>query len=75
MVEVEIQDGLRENTIGMIEQFIEIASADPLSAILIAMGGLLIAASVGGFGVLTVGAVLSSIGRLLPSQGPSQQAR
>ncbi|QLD85703.1 hypothetical protein HWV23_08185 [Natronomonas halophila] len=75
MVEVEIQDGLRENTVGIVEQFIEIASADPLSAILIAIGAVLIAISAGGFGVLTLGAVLSAIGRLLPSQQPPQQAR
>lgn len=75
MVEVEIQDGLRENTVGIIEQFIEIASADPLSAILIAIGAVLIAISAGGFGVLTIGAVLSSIGRLLPSTEPPQRAR
>lgn len=75
MVEVEIQDGLRENTVGMIEQFIEIASADPLSAILIVIGAVLVGVSAGGFGVLTVGGVLSAIGRLLPSTEPPQQAR
>jgi uncharacterized sodium:solute symporter family permease YidK len=75
MAEVEITTGLQENTVGLIEQFLEIAMSDPLSAVLILIGALLVGVSAGGFGVLTLGAIASSIGRLLPTQEPPRQAR
>lgn len=38
--------------------FADVATHDPISAILVAMGGLIIAASVGAFGILVLGAVV-----------------
>ena len=76
MAEVEIQRGIQENTVGAVEQFADIAAADPISAVLIAIGALLVAFSAGFFGVLTLGAAGASIKRLLPSAGgPPQRAR
>jgi len=76
MAEVEIQTGLQENTVGMVRQFAEIAASDPLSAVLLAVGALLVAVSAGLFGVLTLGAVTGSIRRRLPSGGgPPRRAR
>ncbi|QLD89361.1 hypothetical protein HWV07_10095 [Natronomonas salina] len=76
MAEVEIQTGIQENTVGMVDRFAEVAATDPLSAVLVLVGALLVAFSAGFFGVLTFGAGLASIKRLLPTAGgPPRQAR
>lgn len=76
MAEVEIQMGLQENTVGMVERFVDIAAADPISAVLILMGALLVTVSAGLFGLLTVGALGGSLKRRLPSGGgPPRQAQ
>lgn len=76
MAEVEIQTGIQENTVGMVDRFAEVAAADPLSAVLLVVGALLVAFSAGFFGVLTLGAAGASIKRLLPTAGgPPRQAR
>jgi hypothetical protein len=76
MAEVEIQTGLQENTAGMVELFAEVATSDPLSALLVLVGALLVLFSAGFFGVLTLGAVGASIKRLIPTGGgPPRQAR
>ena len=76
MAEVEIQTGLRENTLGMVERFADVAATDPLSAFLLLVGALLVFFSAGFFGVLTLGAVGGSLSRLLPSGGgPPRRAR
>lgn len=76
MAEVDIQTGIQENTVGVVERFAEIATADPVSAVLIAIGALLVFFSAGFFGVLTLGAAGASIKRLLPTAGgPPRQAR
>ena len=67
MAEIEIETGLRENTVGMLEQFAAIAATDPLVALVLLAGTLLIVFSMGVFGVLTVGAILSPLSRLLSS--------
>lgn len=67
MAEIEIETGLRENTVGMLEQFAAIAATDPLVALVLLAGTVLIAFSMGVFGVLTVGAILSTLSRLLSS--------
>jgi hypothetical protein len=69
MAEVEIQAGLWENTVGMVERFAEVAATDPISAFLLLVGAVLVAFSAGFFGVLTLGAFGGSIKRLLPSGG------
>lgn len=76
MAEVEIQTGLQENTAGMVELFANVATNDPISALLVAVGALLIVFSAGFFGVLTLGAVGASISRLIPTGGgPPPRAR
>lgn len=76
MAAVELQRGLRENTVGMLEQFADVAATDPVAALLVVLGGLLVAFSSGVFGVLTLGAVGASIKRLLPSAGgPPRESR
>lgn len=60
MAEVEIQTGLYENTAGFVEAFAEVAAVDPVSALLLAVGAVLVAFSGGVFGVLTLGAVVGA---------------
>jgi hypothetical protein len=70
---VEIQSGLRENTVGAAEQFAEIASVDPLVAAMMLSGALITGLAVTIFGVATLGAVVSSIKRgLSGSEEPNQ---
>jgi len=59
MAEVEIVTGVRENTVGLVERFLEIATTDPIAAAMLLSGTVLVAVSVGVFGVLGVGGVLS----------------
>jgi hypothetical protein len=76
MAEVEITTGIRENTIGLVEQFAEVAMVDPLVAAMLLTGAILTIFSAGFFGVLTLGAVLSLVKRALPTAPePRQQAR
>lgn len=58
---VEIQTGFRENTIGMLEQFTQIASVDPIVGALLFVGTVLMIVSIGIFGILTIGAIVSSL--------------
>jgi hypothetical protein len=55
-------------------EFAEIATHDPLSALLMGVGSLIVAASVGGFGYLVAGAVVDL---LTPTPGgePDQPGR
>ncbi len=55
----------------LIELFTEVATSDPLSGILIAIGGLLTLAAVGALGVLAVGGAFSFLGRLV--EAPTRQ--
>lgn len=72
---VEIQTGLRENTVGAVEQFAEIASIDPLVASMILSGAIIITVAVVVFGVLTLGAIGASLKRgLSGSEEPNQPA-
>jgi len=72
---VEIQSGLRENTVGAVEQFAAIASVDPLVAAMLLSGALITGLAVSIFGVATLGAVVSSIKRgLSESEEPNQPA-
>jgi len=72
---VEIQSGLRDNTIGAVEQFAEIASVDPLVAAMLLSGALITGLAVTIFGVATLGAVASSLKRgLSDSEEPNQPA-
>lgn len=76
MTAVEIQSGIRENTVGLVERFLEIASVDPVSAAMLATGAILVAVSMAVFGVLSLGAVLATIKRAFPSPPePRQPAR
>lgn len=58
---VEIETGLRENTVGALEQFAAIASVDPLVAAMMLSGALITGVAVTIFGVATVGAVGAAI--------------
>ncbi|WP_178915383.1 hypothetical protein [Natronomonas gomsonensis] len=73
---VDIQTGVSDNTVGLIERFAEVAATDPLVAAMMLSGAVFVTLAAGVFGVLTLGGVLASIKRLLPSgQGPPRQAR
>jgi len=69
MAEVEIESGVYENTVGLVERFLEIALSDPLSAVLLLTGAALVAVSVTAFGLLSVGGVLAWLSAALPSPG------
>lgn len=58
---VEIETGLRENTVGAIEQFAAIASVDPLVAAMLLTGAIITGFAMGVFGIATLGAVLDVI--------------
>lgn len=73
---VDIQTGVSDNTVGLIERFAEVAATDPLVAAMLLSGAVFVTVAAGVFGVLTLGSVFASLKRLLPSgQGPPRQAR
>lgn len=55
---VETSLSLVQNLLCMVEQFTAVATADPLSGLLVAVGGLLTTASVAVLGYLAAGAAL-----------------
>ncbi|NIB98386.1 hypothetical protein [Halobacterium sp. R2-5] len=61
-----------DNAVSLVENIATAASTDPLSAALVAVGGLIVALSAGGFGALTFGAVVES---LVPDTSTSRQRR
>ena len=72
---VEIETGIRENTVGAIEQFAEIASVDPLVGAMLLTGAILTGFAMAVFGVATLGAIAGSIKRgLTGSEEPNQPA-
>ena len=76
MAETEIRSGLYENTVGLVERFAEIATTDPIAAAMLLSGVAFVTLSAGLFGVLTLGGIVSTIRRALPSGGaPPRQAR
>lgn len=75
MAEIEIQTGLRENTVGFVELFAEVAAVDPVSAAVLAVGAVLVVVSAGVMGVLALGAALSSVSRLFPTPAPRPRER
>ena len=76
MAEVDIRTGLYENTVGLVERFLEVATTDPIAAAMLLSGVLLVTISAGVFGVLTLGGLLSPLSGLLPSgRESSRRAR
>jgi len=72
---VEIETGLRENTVGALEQFAEIAAVDPLVAAMMLSGAIITGFAVAVFGVATLGAVVAAIKQgLSDSEAPNQPA-
>lgn len=70
---VEIEAGLRENTVGAIEQFAEIASVDPLVGAMLLSGAIITGFAMGVFGVLTLGAIGASVKRVVSGpEAPNQ---
>ena len=67
MSEADIQTGLYENTVGLVERFLEVATTDPIAAAMLLSGVLFVTISAGVFGVLTLGGLLSPLSELLPS--------
>jgi len=61
---------LLQSILDMPGKFIDIALADPLSAVLILLGAVLVGAASAVFGYLTLGAAASLVVR--PGSGPSQ---
>ena len=73
---VEIQGGIEENTIGLLQQFADVAMVDPLVGAMLITGAILTGFASVVFGVLAVGAVLSLLKSALPSgRAPPQQAQ
>jgi len=71
----EIESGLRDNTVGAIEQFAAIASVDPLVAAMMLSGALITGVAVTVFGVATVGAFAAAIKQgLSDREAPNQPA-
>ncbi|MES3517380.1 MAG: hypothetical protein PPP58_06935 [Natronomonas sp.] len=66
MAEIEIKTGLRDNTIGMIEEFAAIAATDPLVAAMMLTGFVFVGFASAVFGALVVGAFGSAIRQALP---------
>lgn len=72
---VEIEAGLRENTVGVIEQFAAIAGVDLLVGAMLLSGAIITGFAVGVFGVLTLGAIAASLKRVIAgSETPNQPA-
>lgn len=72
---VEIETGLRENTVGVIEQFAAVAGVDPLVGAMLLSGAIITGFAMGVFGVLTIGAIAASIKRAISgSEAPNQPA-
>lgn len=70
---VEIESGFRENTVGAVEQFAEIASVDPIAGAMLLSGAIILAVSMGVFGILTLGGIGAAIKRgLSGSEEPNQ---
>ena len=69
MAEVEIVTGVRENTVGLVERFLEIAGADPIAALMLLVGATLVAVTMAVFGVLSVGGALAWLTDAIPSPG------
>ena len=61
---------LVQSVLDMPGEFATVATHDPLSALLVAVGGLFVLASVGYFGVLTLGAVVNVL-----TGGPDAEPR
>jgi len=66
---------LLESIVDAGPQFLDIATRDPISAVLIAFGALFVFASVGAFGVLTLGAVLDLVTPSRIGREPPREAR
>ena len=72
---VEIETGIRENTVGMLEQFAAIASVDPLVAAMMLSGALITGIAVTVFGVATLGGIATAITQgLSGSEEPNRPA-
>lgn len=52
---------LLDDPVTMVENLVTAATTDPISAVLVLFGGLFVAASAGGFGVLALGGILSAL--------------
>ncbi|MFB6072863.1 MAG: hypothetical protein ABEJ88_07830 [Halobacterium sp.] len=50
-----------DNAVSMVEHFATAGGTDPLSALLVACGALLVTLSMGAFGALALGGVLSAV--------------
>lgn len=55
--------------------FLDVATRDPISAVLVAFGALFVFASVGAFGALTVGALVDAITPSRLGREPPREAR
>lgn len=73
MAEIEIQTGLRENTVGFVELFVDIARVDPVSAALLLVGAVLVVFTAGLVGLLAFGGVVGSLTRLFPTAPAPRQ--
>ncbi|RNJ25629.1 hypothetical protein [Halosegnis longus] len=66
--------GFIQNTIqGVIEYFGGVIMQSPEQALLVAVGGLIVGGASAVFGVLSLGAAVSLVGRALPTAGPPEQ--
>lgn len=61
-----------EDPVSMVENLLTAASTDPVSAVLVALGALLVVASSAAFGALAAGAVVEA---LVPDSATERQRR
>ncbi|MFB6268506.1 MAG: hypothetical protein ABEH83_01080 [Halobacterium sp.] len=61
-----------EDPVSMVENLLTAASTDPISALLVALGGLFVVAASGALGVLAVGAFFEAI---VPDTATQRQRR
>lgn len=67
MAETEVSGSLLGSAVELVRMFAEIATGDPVQALLLLVGALIIGFTSAVFGVLAVGGLLSGLGSLAPS--------
>lgn len=75
MAETGASQGVIESVVQLAQDFNAVAAGSPEQAILLALGGLLVAFSAGVFGLLALGGLLGAIKAQLPTRSRPPRAR
>lgn len=75
MAETATSQGIVESLVQLVREFNAVATSSPEQAVLLALGTLLTAFSIGLFGFLAVGGLLGALKALLPTGSRPPQAR